>query len=82
MEKRNLVGRRYEDFLKNGIYIQLTGEERLWQALFADPRFHALIERRKSARRKSDETAGVPIEIFQGQSSVFWMAEAGVDIRY
>lgn len=80
MEKRNLVGRRYEDFLKNGIYIQLTIEERLWQALFADPRFQALLEQRKTARRKSDETKGEPIRIFLGHCSVFWMAQTGVDI--
>jgi hypothetical protein len=54
MPKRYLVGRRYEDFLKNGIQLNLSGDEQLWRAMYADPRISPLIERRRVVRRKED----------------------------
>lgn len=69
MERRNLVGRRYVDYLKNNIVIELTGEELLWQIIYSDPRYNPIVERRKSVRRKSDNLSKTPFSILNSESS-------------
>ena len=54
LEKRRLVGRRYEDYIRNDIHINLTPEERTWRMLISDIRYHSLVERRRGARRAGD----------------------------
>lgn len=69
MERRILVGRRYEDYLKNKIVFELTGEELLWQMIYSDPRYSPIIERRETVRRKSDAPLREPFTLLQSESS-------------
>ena len=70
MERRILVGRRYEDYLKNDIFIVLTGEELLWQIIYSDPRYNPIIERRKNVRRKSDAPLTKPFTFLQSETGL------------
>lgn len=54
MERRGLVGRRYEDFLRNQIHFDLTPEEYAWRWGVADPRYAPQLERRKRSRRLTE----------------------------
>jgi len=75
MERRRLVGRRYEDYYRNKIFIELTPEELLWRMLLSDPRYNSLIERRKGFRRKSDLEFPKPLDGMQSGSSFVFMGE-------
>lgn len=75
MERRRLVGRRYEDYFRNKIFIELTPEELLWRMLFSDSRYNSLIERRKGFRRKSDQEFPTPTEGMQPGSSFLFMKD-------
>ncbi|MCB0264094.1 MAG: hypothetical protein R3C41_05610 [Calditrichia bacterium] len=79
MENRNLVGRRYEDFLRHDIVINLTDEERLWRAIYADPRFNSLVERRTTIRRKTDIPEDNSTPLFHAESSFVFTDDAGDD---
>ncbi len=68
-ERRRLVGRRYEDFLRHGIDLELSVEEQVWQALFGDPRFQSLLDRRRTIRRREEQPAGEPAAWFQSHSA-------------
>jgi len=76
MDRRNLVGRRYEDFINNNIHIELTVEEKRWVSLFADPRYFSLIDRRKTARRKVEADARQPFNILNSECSFMWIEDA------
>ncbi|RMF60526.1 MAG: hypothetical protein D6748_03875 [Calditrichaeota bacterium] len=69
MERRHLVGRRYEDYLRNNIIIQLSAEEHAWRMIILDPRYHPLLERRHHIRRQSDTFIATPLDIFLPDSS-------------
>lgn len=69
MERRRLVGRRYEDYLKNDIIIELTAEEHIWRMVILDPRYNALIDRRRNVRRKTDTFLSGQLTIFQPDCS-------------
>lgn len=70
MERRRLVGRRYEDYLKNNIIINLTAIEHAWRMILLDPRYNTLVERRKTVKRKSDIILFTPLNIFQPECSI------------
>ncbi|MFQ5585167.1 MAG: hypothetical protein ACE5GL_12095 [Calditrichia bacterium] len=69
-EKRVLVGRRYEDYLRNGIYIELTPEESLWMMAYNDPRYGVILDRRKMSRRQSEPDEQDQHIIFHNASSL------------
>lgn len=75
MERRRLVGRRYEDYYRNKIFIELTPEELLWRMLLSDPRYNSLIERRKGFRRKSDQEFPRPLDGMQSGCSFLFMKD-------
>jgi hypothetical protein len=79
MPERYLVGRRYEDFLKNGIQLNLTGDEQLWRAMYADPRISPMIERRKVIRRKEDLPPAIGVKFYVPECS-FWNSITGEDV--
>ena len=68
-EQRALVGRRFEDYLRNGIMIKLTPEEDLWRMIFTDPRYSVILERRKKVRRDSDLLKTEDYNFFKSYSS-------------
>jgi hypothetical protein len=69
MEKRNLVGRRYDDYLRNGIDLNLSQDEKILRIVFADLRYNTLLNRRKNVRRLSERTETAGLNIFSSQSS-------------
>lgn len=69
-EKRVLVGRRYEDYLRNGIYIELTPEESLWMMAYNDPRYKVILDRRKISRRESELNQPDPHVFFHNALSL------------
>ena len=75
MDQRRLVGRRYEDYLRNKIVIELTVEELLWRRVLCDPRYNSLIERRKSPRRKNDRQLEKPSWTMKAGGSFMFMSE-------
>jgi hypothetical protein len=77
MERRRLVGRRYEDYLRNKIVIELTAEELLWRMVLRDFRYNSLIERRKGFRRKTDKRAEKSFVAMKPGSSFMFMRGAG-----
>jgi hypothetical protein len=77
MERRRLVGRRYEDYLRNKIVIKLTAEELLWRMVFRDPRYNSLIERRTTCRRKTDKPGGKSLTAMKPVSSFMFMWDLG-----
>ncbi len=76
MERRGLVGRRYEDFINNNIHFELTEEEKRWVSLFTDQRYSSLIDRRKTARRKVDAEAKPAINFLKSECSLMWIENA------
>ncbi|RMG60848.1 MAG: hypothetical protein D6715_14600 [Calditrichaeota bacterium] len=66
---RRLVGRRYEDFLRNGIGLELSPEEQVWRALFSDPRYQASLDRRRRIRRRDEQPAQGPQALFRSQTA-------------
>ncbi|GAB4369396.1 MAG: hypothetical protein Kow0042_11090 [Calditrichia bacterium] len=52
--RRKLVGRRFSDFLRHGIYLELTRSEKIWHNLITDFRYQYLLDRRNRPRRKGD----------------------------
>jgi hypothetical protein len=68
-EHRVLVGRRFEDYLRNGIIIKLTPEEDLWRMIFTDPRYKIILERRKKSRRNSDLPEKKDFNFFKSYTS-------------
>ncbi len=56
--KRKLVGRRFEDFIRHRISLQLTIDEKIWHNLITDVRYHSLLDRRHRVRRKTDLSGG------------------------
>ncbi len=75
MEQRRLVGRRYEDYIKNEITLELTPEEHCWRMIIHDPRYNQLMERRDAARRTGDLSAEKAINIFEPGSSFVVMRD-------
>jgi len=73
MEKRNLVGRRYDDYLRNGIDINLSRDEKILRLVFADPRYCTLLDRRKYVRRSSERIEPAEFNFFSSQSSFMFM---------
>ncbi len=53
-DQRKLVGRRYEDFIKNDISLELTLEEKIWRNTITDMRYQSLMDRRTMVRRETD----------------------------
>ncbi len=72
MDRRGLVGRRYEDFLRHGINIDLTPEEYAWRCIVADPRYSPLLERRQKPRRIAEETSSELPEVSRSWVSILF----------
>lgn len=72
-ERRQLVGRRYEDFLRNGILIELSPEEHLWRMVFADPRYNSLLDRRKASRRGEERPEEVRFTFFRPTAALNYL---------
>jgi len=53
--RRILVGRRFEDFIRNGIFFEQSFSEQLWHDTITDLRYQSLIDRRKKRRRASEQ---------------------------
>lgn len=70
MEKRRLVGRRYEDYLRNGIHIELSREEHLFRMFLADPRYSSQLDRRQHIRRESDRPPSLIADFFRQDSAL------------
>jgi hypothetical protein len=68
IEKRKLVGRRYEDFLQNNIFLELPLEEYIWKNLVTDYRYQPALDRRKQIRRKSDNQTNQANMVFMPTS--------------
>ncbi|RMH77520.1 MAG: hypothetical protein D6681_20880 [Calditrichaeota bacterium] len=75
MERRRLVGRRYEDYVRNNIIIELTPEEISWKMIIADPRYQPLLDRRRHIRRKSDLPLTRPVTLYTPGCSFFFMTD-------
>ncbi len=75
MEKRSLVGRRYEDYLRNDIHIELTTDELLWRMVLNDPRYNALVERREGPRRKDDDGQQSPMTALNPEGAFLFIQE-------
>lgn len=58
MERRRLFGRRYEDYVRNNVSLELTPEEVSWRIILGDPRYRDLINRRRGLRRRSEKPIG------------------------
>ncbi len=65
IKQRRLVGRRFEDYLRNGIHIELTPEERLFRMYFSDPRYASQLDRRRFVRRAADAPPELAPDFFQ-----------------
>lgn len=75
MERRRLVGRRYEDYLRNNIVIELTPDEVVWRTVLCDPRYNPLMERRKTVRRKTDLPQEKPFMLLKPECSFTFMED-------
>jgi len=75
MERRKLIGRRYEDFLRGGISIDLSPEESLVRMVIQDPRYNPLLERRRGPRRMSDQLPLSFPSIFDSQNNFQYIPE-------
>ncbi len=73
--RRRLIGRRYEDYLRNGIVIQLSPEERTWRMAFQDPRYGRLLDRRSHFRRAADKPRPIRLSVLTPQSNIVLLAE-------
>ena len=72
-DRRRLVGRRYEDYLRNDIVIELSAEEKTWRIVFLDPRYQSLLNRRRKVRRFQDRLPIPPDTGFIPHTSFFLM---------
>ena len=75
MERRSLVGRRYEDHLKNNIVIELSQDELLWRMILSDPRYNPLIERRQGPRRKTEAPDRNPLNMLVPEGAFTFIRE-------
>lgn len=75
MEHRRLVGRRYEDYLRNNIVIELTPDEIVWRTVLCDPRYSSLMDRRKTVRRKGDLPREKPFVLLMPGCSFTFMED-------
>ncbi|NIW97199.1 MAG: hypothetical protein GWN13_02930 [Phycisphaerae bacterium] len=73
MERRKLVGRRYEDYLLNNIVLELSPEERAWRMAISDPRYNPLLERRSGPRRKQDRPISRFFSLFRAECNFLFM---------
>lgn len=69
MERRRLVGRRFGDFIRNKIKIELSPEEHLIRMLFSDLRYNPLVERRRHVRREAEHPDNIFFVLFQQETS-------------
>ncbi len=74
-EKRHLIGRRYEDYLRNNIHIELSPEERTWRMAFNDPRYGRLLDRRRRYRRAADRPRPFKLSVLNPQNNILPLAE-------
>ncbi|HFE64028.1 hypothetical protein B1H10_06315 [candidate division KSB1 bacterium 4484_188] len=73
--KRRLVGRRFEDFIRNGILFNLSPAEKVWQDVVTDSRYQPLLDRRTDIRRKTDEKPSSEDQVFKPTTSAFYLSE-------
>ena len=73
--RRHLIGRRYEDYLRNGIVIQLSPDERTWRMAFQDPRYGRLLDRRRHFRRVADKPRPIRLSVLNPQSNILLLSE-------
>ncbi len=73
--RRHLIGRRYEDYLRNGIVIQLSPEEHTWRMAFQDPRYGRLLDRRHHFRRAADKPRPIRLSVLNPQCNILLLIE-------
>ncbi len=78
-DQRRLIGRRYEDYLRNHIVIQLSPEERTWRIAFRDPRYGRLLDRRHHFRRATDQPAPLRLSVLNPQNNIMLLMELQSD---
>ncbi|MEL6820808.1 MAG: hypothetical protein AAFP70_03530 [Calditrichota bacterium] len=74
-ERRNLVGRRYEDYINNDIKINLASEEHSWRLVITDPRYKSLLNRRKNPRRTAERPPRHYYSLFKPNCSFMFMRD-------
>ncbi|NOX36726.1 MAG: hypothetical protein GXO78_04235 [Calditrichaeota bacterium] len=74
-DRRRLVGRRYEDYLRNDIVIELSPEEKTWRMIFQDPRYQSMLDRRRKVRRIHDRLPLPAESSFTPHTSFFLLEE-------
>ncbi len=70
--RRKLVGRRFEDFVRHNIFINLTFDEQVWHNFITDSRRSSLLDRRMNIRRRADCTEQFEDRIFTPVTSAFY----------
>jgi|GEM_PF-2916045 len=74
-ERRNLVGRRYEDYINNDIQINLASEEHSWRLVITDPRYKSLLNRRKQNRRTNERPPRIYYSLCKPNCSFVFMRD-------